>query len=265
MGDSLALLPDADLLALAAALRSGRLAPPFTPASVSRFCGGEHAAAAAAGLHTLAEEGMAPRHLALLLEAAAQARGWPPSEGRLLDLVWTGPEAPGRAIRDTGVVVRELFRSARATVLVVGYAVYQGRDVFRALTEQMVEVPTLRVRLFLDVRRQHGDDAPDEVVLSRFAQRFRESEWPGETMPEVFYDPRSLAMDAAKRSSLHAKCVVIDEETAFVSSANFTEAAQVRNIEVGVLVRSPMFATRLSQQFETLTALGLLQPLRIVP
>jgi phosphatidylserine/phosphatidylglycerophosphate/cardiolipin synthase-like enzyme len=169
------------------------------------------------------------------------------------------------ANRDTAVVVRELFRGARSSVLVAGYAVYQGREVFRALAERMAEVSALRVRLFLDVHRQPGDDAPDDVLLTRFAHRFRQSEWPGEAMPEVFYDPRSLAADAVKRSSLHAKCVVVDQETAFVSSANFTEAAQVRNIEVGVLVQSPAFAARLSQQFETLAAVGLLQPLRIAP
>jgi hypothetical protein len=101
MGDALPLLPDADLLALAAALRSGRLAPPFTPAAVRRFCGGAQAAAAASGLQALVEEGLALRHLALLLEAAAQGRGRSPPEGQLLDLVWTGPDAPGMANRDT--------------------------------------------------------------------------------------------------------------------------------------------------------------------
>jgi len=34
--------------------------------------------------------------------------------------------------------------------------------------------------------------------------------------------------------------------TAFVSSANFTEAAQERSIEVGALVRSPIVAERLT-------------------
>jgi phosphatidylserine/phosphatidylglycerophosphate/cardiolipin synthase-like enzyme len=74
----------------------------------------------------------------------------------------------------------------------------------------------------------------------------------------VFYDPRSLARDAAQRSSLHAKCVVIDRRVAFVSSANFTEAAQVRNIEVGALIESSHFAGRLVEHFEGLADAGLL-------
>jgi phosphatidylserine/phosphatidylglycerophosphate/cardiolipin synthase-like enzyme len=77
----------------------------------------------------------------------------------------------------------------------------------------------------------------------------------------AYYDPRSLNADAAKRASLHAKCIVIDREAAFVSSANFTEAAQVRNIEVGVLIRSPGFAVKLARHFETLAAEGILRRL----
>jgi phosphatidylserine/phosphatidylglycerophosphate/cardiolipin synthase-like enzyme len=38
-------------------------------------------------------------------------------------------------------------------------------------------------------------------------------------------DPR-----AGKPGSLHAKCIAVDNEQVFVSSANFTEAGQDRNI-----------------------------------
>jgi phosphatidylserine/phosphatidylglycerophosphate/cardiolipin synthase-like enzyme len=50
-------------------------------------------------------------------------------------------------------------------------------------------------------------------------------------------DPRSLELDARRRANLHVKCVVVDRQVVFVSSANFTEAVQERNIEVGVLLR----------------------------
>jgi phosphatidylserine/phosphatidylglycerophosphate/cardiolipin synthase-like enzyme len=45
-----------------------------------------------------------------------------------------------------------------------------------------------------------------------------------------------------------------------VTSANFTEAAQTRNIEVGALIRSERFAIRLADHFEALVAAGLLLP-----
>ncbi|HEX9768547.1 MAG TPA: phospholipase D-like domain-containing protein [Kiloniellales bacterium] len=49
---------------------------------------------------------------------------------------------------------------------------------------------------------------------------------------------------------------MIDEAIAFVTSANFTMAAQARNLEAGVLVRSPSFALALIAQFESLVTAG---------
>jgi phosphatidylserine/phosphatidylglycerophosphate/cardiolipin synthase-like enzyme len=57
--------------------------------------------------------------------------------------------------------------------------------------------------------------------------------------------------------------VVIDREVAFVYSANFTEAAQARNIEVGVLVRSSAFAGQLVDHFEVLAATKALRVLSV--
>ena len=53
----------------------------------------------------------------------------PPLE-EVIRLVTTSPEALGAANRDTSVVVRELSHKAEESVLVAGYAVYQGQRVF---------------------------------------------------------------------------------------------------------------------------------------
>jgi phosphatidylserine/phosphatidylglycerophosphate/cardiolipin synthase-like enzyme len=60
---------------------------------------------------------------------------------------------------------------------------------------------------------------------------------------------------------LHAKCIVVDRRIAFVTSANFTEAAQTRNIEIGALIRCERLAARLIGHFETLVDAGLLKGL----
>jgi phosphatidylserine/phosphatidylglycerophosphate/cardiolipin synthase-like enzyme len=51
---------------------------------------------------------------------------------------------------------------------------------------------------------------------------------------------------------MHAKCVVVDGKRAFVSSANFTDRGQERNIEVGALIDDPRFAMQLAQQWDGL-------------
>jgi phosphatidylserine/phosphatidylglycerophosphate/cardiolipin synthase-like enzyme len=115
--------------------------------------------------------------------------------------------------------------------------------------------------MFLDVRRPDCDSSSEAEIVRRFAARFREKDWPGTRMPELYYDPRSTDLDPSRRASLHAKCIVVDETQSFVSSANFTEAAQLRNIEVGLLVRSPALSRQLIQHFETLAAESLLRPI----
>lgn len=252
--DALHRLSTPDLAALAAALRSGRLAPPYSEVAVRRHCGGVVAAMAASLLGELHADGMLPKHAARLIEAVAFTREGLPSPSDVTELVWTGPECPGLTNRDTGVVVRELFGTATTDVLVVGFAVYQGHSVFRRLAERLTEVPELRVRMFLDIRRPWGDTTPASELVWKFVTNFRTAEWPGDRVPELYYDPRSLEENKEERSSLHAKCIVIDRRIAFVTSANFTQAAQYRNIEVGALIRSSVFASELQQHFERLLA-----------
>jgi phosphatidylserine/phosphatidylglycerophosphate/cardiolipin synthase-like enzyme len=159
------------------------------------------------------------------------------------------------------VVVRELFSAAQRTVLLAAYAVYQGQQVFRTLADRMQERPELQVRLFLDISRGPGDTTVASDFVRRFAERFKTRQWPRDRpLPEVFCDPRALDLSADQRACLHAKCIVVDREAVFVSSANFTEAAQERNIEVGLLVRSAVLADRIVRHFEALLAAGLLTP-----
>ena len=68
-------------------------------------------------------------------------------------------------------------------------------------------------------------------------------------------------LERGKSVALHAKCVVIDEFDLFVSSANFTEAAQQRNIEVGLRLRSNVVAGRVVRFFDSLIETGQLAQL----
>jgi phosphatidylserine/phosphatidylglycerophosphate/cardiolipin synthase-like enzyme len=53
----------------------------------------------------------------------------------------------------------------------------------------------------------------------------------------------------------------MDRKRVFVSSANFTEAAQVRNIEVGLLIDSPSLADGITKHFGSMLDRGLLRVL----
>ena len=261
MTDALQQLTTEDLRPLAAALQAGRLQPPWTAIALERFVPRPRVHEVASELQQLDREGWSTRHLVRLLETLIRDRSTRPDANPAIELVSTGPTTDSTPTRQTAVVVRELFASAHESVLVVGFAVNQGRQVFQTLAHRMEQVPDLRVRLCLNVPRGWNDTSRDGELVLRFAQDFQQHEWPGQTLPEVFYDPRSLDTSSNKRTSLHAKCIVIDDQMAFISSANFTEAAQSRNIEVGVLLRSPPSAIQLVTHFDELIAVGVLLPL----
>ena len=117
MTSALCQLTSEDLSQLAGALRSGRIAPPFSPLVLRRYVSESMAALVAIELQQRVAEGMESRHLADCLEMLCQDRRHRPVAEDLIDLVWTGPEAPGIVNRDTSVVVREMFRSAEDSVL----------------------------------------------------------------------------------------------------------------------------------------------------
>ncbi len=257
MHEPLLALAPSDLRVLVIALRAGRLFPPYMSPSVQRLLNGAVAADISAALQELASSGMSGAAIARTLELlAAACESRPPIED-VIDLVTTGPEVPGATNRDTSVVVRELFHKAEESVLVAGYAVYQGQRVFQALADRMLECSGLRVRMFLDIQRKQGDTSATSELVGRFTHRFRTAQWPAERpLPEVYYDPRSLAVRPKATAALHAKVIVVDGFEVFVSSANFTEAAQERNIEVGLRLHSPIVAERITRFFESLAVRG---------
>lgn len=259
MTDHLLRLNDCDLGELVGALRSGRLDAPFSAIGVQRFVSAADASFVAADLQSLVEHEFTATQMAFAIEMAANARRQRHVMEDVVELVTTGPPAPSVVNRDTGVVVRDLFAHARKSVLIAGYAIYQGQQVFQTLANRMMELPELEVRMFLDVPRAAGDTSMPSEITHRFADRFRKKQWPENSrLPMVFYDPRALATEANKKACLHAKCIVIDRSDLFVSSANFTEAAQERNLEIGVLIHSSTLADRVAAHFDALLDAALL-------
>lgn len=248
----------AELREVASGLRSGRLSVPVSGLALQGCCEPEKAEWFATAL---AGTGANAGALATFLDLLAVERERVDAAVRAVELVWTGPGVGGEQGRDTGAVVRELFSSARRSVLVAGYAIHRGREVFATLADRMAAVPELQVRLIVDVPRRQGDTTIDIDIVHRYATEFRQRNWPGRRLPEVLYDPRSLLVDQGARSAMHAKCIVIDSEVALVTSANFTSAAQTKNIEAGTLVRHAAFAAQVQRRFDDLARLGVFKPL----
>jgi hypothetical protein len=130
MSQQLFRLSDHDLRGLAAAIRSHRIAPPWTALALQRLLPSSVCEDAATELRLLADQGLSGDQLAAMLEFVVGDREHRRTEAETIELVTSGPEGPGIANRDTSVVLRGLFAQAESSVLVAGYAVYQGQRVW---------------------------------------------------------------------------------------------------------------------------------------
>ncbi|MGK4002216.1 DISARM system phospholipase D-like protein DrmC [Sorangium sp. So ce1036] len=252
-------VPSETLLQLADALEAGHVRGPLTKFGLRAFT---TSASAVRSLEALRQTAGSEAALAAMCRLVVAERAATMARAPRVELVWTGPERAGASSRDTKVVVAELFARARRSVLVSSYSLSGGATLFAPLAARMAEIPALRVRMFFDLTV--GDDGMSgprtrEAHEARFVQRFRKWHWRGARVPEVFHDPRTIDDD---RISFHAKCIVIDEEIAFVTSANTSVVAQQENIEAGVLIEDRLFALALGKQFDDLVTAGLLVPVQ---
>ena len=135
----------------------------------------------------------------------------------------------------------ELLGAAERSVRASTYVYFDGPRAFATPAGRMDAVPELQVKLLLNIQRRRGDTAAPDQPVRRSADRFWTSDLPGEGRPRVYYDPRSLKLDGPA-GVLHAKAIVADGEAVFTTSANLTDAALDRDIELGVLIRDRALA-----------------------
>jgi PLD-like domain len=235
----------------------------YIMAGQSNMIVGSDASAVADCVEELMRQGFTAVQCSLLVEAILETKVRAPDPAVLFDLVLSGPEAGGMPTADTAATIQALIEEARAEVLVVSYVLHNTRPIFSGLAEKMQSNPALHARLCVNIPRTHQDTSLPSQIILRFAQVFWTQHWPWPKRPDVFYDPRGLASSHDDRASLHAKCVVVDRRAAIVTSANFTEAAQRKNVEVGVSIRYEPLARRVAWYFEALIESKRLLPLLV--
>lgn len=196
--------------------------------------------------------------------------------GKSLELVWSGSDSGPSYTRYTKIVVPELVRMARRRITIAGYSFDEGAGVFNELHAALSE-RKVSVRMFLDIEqlshrleqqlkkdkqrrprleplRQAKATSP-KAFATEVLSIFRDLHWPFDgPAPDLFYDPRTA--DAKVFASLHAKCLIVDDEHVLITSANFTGRGQDRNIEVGVVIHDKQYAAALERQWNNLVESG---------
>lgn len=204
-------------------------------------------------------EGMSADAVAQLLDVVIRDR-----EAREVPspkLVYSGPAVEGSYPRLTQGAMAELLSLATREVLIAGYSFDHTEDIFAPLAKQLEAKPEIELTMFINLDQDAGygqrtPEQTDEDAVRCTAEKRAAKAWPFNVgNPKFFYDSRYIR--ANEFFSMHAKCVVIDRRHTLVGSANFTDRAQSRNVEVGVLLRDDAeFATTLVEHFEGLVKQG---------
>jgi hypothetical protein len=152
-----------------------------------------------------------------------------------------------------------LCSAARRSVLIANYAFDRALSRARACSAQSGALAT--------PRRRHGRKSPSSPCASsptssaRTTPEVREPRCRGSSSTaschhfSAYSGPASASRSStttpaasprtpAERAILHAKCVVIDDTQVFLTSANFTQAGQQRNLEAGLRLRAPSAGPR---------------------
>ncbi len=241
---------------LAAACRESRELSEIPSHVLEQIVGSHRLPETLSALRSMNANGWSSDQIAYLVGQIAEAAEGVIQQDSLYELVLSGPDVIGVNVRDTLAVVNELFVRARKEVILVGYAVHNGQVLFQRLAERLSDTPDLKIRMYLDISRRQGDTSLSDEIVRRFTRDFFGRQWPWDKRPELYYDVRSLEQSAQSRSSLHAKCVIIDRATALITSANFTSAALERNIEAGILMDHVASVATLVDYLEGLCAAG---------
>lgn len=253
-------LPSATLAELATAFRSGSLRYGISTGLLTPFAGPASPRLAAA-MNEVLTAGCSLSALGLICEEFAAAKAQLEATKDNVFLALSGPNVPGVPVVDTGTVVKSLFLEAKREVLITSYVFHNAGEILAPLVDRCRKDNTFKVRVIVDLSHSRkSDDEPLPVVANRFRRLFMEQHWSGGPEPELWHDPRVFQMeDRTKAGVMHAKIVLIDDAAALITSANFTSAAQTRNIEAGVLISKHPHVQRLRDYFLGLIETGQLK------
>lgn len=171
-----------------------------------------------------------------------------------VELLWSGPspanQIPARRIDQA---LYDLIANAKHEILLVTFAATK----IERLTGQLLKAAQRGVytRLILEFE-QSSEGQLSYDALKAFPPALVRAvdvyHWPVE---------KRERNNAGRPGKLHAKVAIVDD-TALVSSANLTDDAFNRNLEVGVMVKNPGFLLSIRKHVDSMIAEGTLIPLQ---
>jgi len=174
---------------------------------------------------------LGPANLAAVLRgfsAAAKANGTD------LRAVWSGPTFPGDGDHTTAALAH-LIDDATEDVFASTYSASSNSAYLKALWRSVAR--GVKTTMVIDPKLNGGKTAA-------FLQA-------------QLHGARFLGFRPGPDGGIqHSKVVIVDSRAVFITSANLSEAAHERNLETGVMIRDPDFASTIRQRFGALLSEG---------
>lgn len=191
-----------------------------------------------------------PHEMALMLRTASiTARTI--RQQQTVELVWTGPIVPQVALRRTDQALLQVIHQAHTSLLIVSFAVYH----IPAIADSIVQASArgVTIRICVEAPEPSGQKMAYDTIHALGAAVTQHATiyiWPNE----------QRSRDAHGRAGvLHVKCAVGDTQQLFLSSANLTDHALNRNMELGVLISGGNGPVTVVHQFDRLIETGVLK------
>lgn len=170
-------------------------------------------------------------------------------EQQSVELVWSGPTSGIAEARRTDQALYDLINAASTNILIVTFAAARVSYLQGVLLA--AHSRGAKISMVLEFEQESAGQLSVDAIVSfpEIASHASIYYWP--------YDKRERNV-AGKPGKLHAKCAVVDDSV-IIGSANLTEDAFTRNMEMGLLIKSPQLANTIRDHFEKLVEAGTLQ------
>lgn len=144
-----------------------------------------------------------------------------------IHMLLTGPQTTHSTIRSIEMAILKVINASRQRLLLVTFASYPSRELLEVL--QNAETRGVHIELAFENPEDSGGKL-SRTNISKFTDVLEQV--------TVYHWPRNKRdpTGTGAAPTLHAKFVLADDEQIVVSSANLTEFAFDKNIELGVII-----------------------------
>ncbi|WP_254868965.1 DISARM system phospholipase D-like protein DrmC [Vibrio hepatarius] len=158
------------------------------------------------------------------------------------ELVWTGPDSTMFPVRRSEQVLLDIINSANETLFIVSFVLVKIPNVEQALKQAIARGVKVKMLLESEDKESSGVFAKTLERLYTNIPNIQLYIWPRENREKY----------QAGFARVHAKCAVADKRGAFITSANLTEAALDRNIEMGINIEGGSIPSDICSQLDAM-------------